>query len=173
VKKRSPLLLCSLGVLALGACLALVYGANGRAEAAGMAASVAKLPQFVTLSVDQRLVSVSWRCGDTPCTPWYLTRIMTRAEEARMYTLKFRDLDGSLVEYIISETRSGPAWPHADETKFLALSIDQRLVGISWVCNQAGCALSLVTRTMRQDEEAGGYLFTDGKTEYYIRETRE
>lgn len=132
------------------------------------------VPEFITLSVDQKLLAVSWRCRDGLCGPWFLTQVMDRADQARSHTLRVGLQDDAVAEYIISETRQGLAWPRPQESVILTLPIDQRLVSVSWACGRNGdCAPSFLTRTMRRSEETVSYIFTNGETEYHIRETRD
>jgi len=168
VNKNRSLMLCALGGLGLIAAFSLASGLAVPGPAAA-----ASLPKFITLSVDQKLLSVSWNCGGGDCRPWFLTRVMTRADRAETYVLTVRHAEDVITEYVVSETRDGPAWPRPETEIFLTLPIDQRLESFGWTCSAQGCRLSVLTRTMGPKEEADAYLFTDGKTEYYIRETRE
>lgn len=136
--------------------------------ASAQTATQANLPRVLTLSVDQRLLDVSWRCAAGKCVPWFLTKTMERTDVPRVFTL-----NGGDVGYIVSETRSGPAWPKARVTVIMSLPLDQRLLGANWACKPGGCVLSFLTRTLGPREQAKAYLFTDGETEYLLQETRE
>jgi hypothetical protein len=164
--KKHRFWLFSCAVLILGLAAALVLPASltplARAEV-----RPAVMPKFITLSVDQKLLDVSWRCPSGRCEPWFLTHVMSQADEARTFTLNGNG------DYVVSETRDGPAWPRAQETVFVTLPVDQRLAGVNWICRADGCALSFLTRTMQAGAVENGYIFTNGETEYYIRETRE
>jgi len=163
MKKTPTLMISGIGMILAGLA-ALVQARPSSAETAVRTGP----PRFVTLSVDMKLLDVSWRCDAGACRPWFLTKAMRQNDIARMFTL---DDDGA--EYVVSETRSGPAWPRARVSTAMTLPIDQRLVGASWVCKPSGCVLSCLTRTMRRGEQAGGYVFTDGDTEFFIQETRK
>ncbi len=152
-----------------GIALAVFLAAFFCADAAAAGTSAGSKPaRFVTLSVDQKLLDVSWRCAAGACVPWFLTRTMARTDAPRMFTL-----NGGDAELIVSETRTGPAWPKAAVTVIMTLPIDQRLLAANWACKPGGCVLSFLTRTMGPKEQARGYLFTDGETEYYLQETRQ
>lgn len=157
--------------VALFSCAALVLIAAIAASVASAppaeAADRQNLPRFITLSVDQKLLDVSWRCQADQCEPWFLTHVMGPADEPRTFTLNGKG------EYVVSETRDGPSWPRPEESVIVTLPVDQRLIGVNWVCASGGCSLSFLTRTMPAKAVENGYIFTNGVTEYYIRETRE
>ncbi len=164
MNKPTLLSVSGLGVVLTGCLLALIFTKPSFAETAARA----NLPRVLTLSVDQRLLDVNWRCADGECVPWFLTKTMERTDVPRVFTL-----NGGDAGYIVSETRSGPAWPKASSSVIMTLPLDQRLLAAHWACKPGGCALSFLTRTMGPLEQPRGYLFTDGETEYYLRETRE
>lgn len=164
--KKHRFLFFTGAVLILGLAAVLVMPASLAPQALAEVRPDA-MPKFITLSVDQKLLDVSWRCQSGRCEPWFLTHVMGQADVARTFTL-----NGS-GDYVVSETRNGPAWPRAQETTFVTLPVDQRLIAVNWVCKAGGCALSFLTRTMGTAAVENGYIFTNGETEYYIRETRE
>lgn len=164
MKKSRALLLSGAGLALAVSLTALVYAQPSSAETSPRGT----LTRFITLSVDMKLLDVGWRCESGACRPWFLTQAMRQNDVARMFTLT-----GGDAGYVISETRSGPAWPRAGTSTIMTLPVDQRLLRVNWVCQPTGCALSLLTRTMQRGDEANGYVFTDGDTEYFIQETRE
>jgi len=166
MKKNRSWILSLVSVMAAAAALTIVIPLFLSSPAEAQTGK--KLPQFVTLSVDMKLLDVSWRCAADRCIPWYLTKAMEQGDVSRMFTL-----NGGDTELVVSETRSGTAWPKAATSTIMTLPVDQRLLGVNWVCRPAGCSLSLLTRTMYAREEARGYVFTDGESEYFIMETRE
>ena len=125
----------------------------------------------VTLPVDQKFVDVAWRCdGQKACEPWYLLRVMARLDEPGNYLIWSPDLE---VRYFISENRVSGYW-RTEEAGTIKLSVEQRLVSVSWLCPGDGtCEPRLVTRHMKKGELARGYTFTDGRRAYYIWETAD
>jgi hypothetical protein len=164
--KKLSVLLFSCTALTIGLAAALFLPASST-PAASAAIRPEAMPKFITLSVDQKLLDVSWRCRSDKCEPWFLTHVMGPADVARTFTLNGRG------DYIVSETRDGPAWPRPEVSTIITLPVDQRLIGVNWLCGSSGCSLSFLTRTMPAAAVENGYIFTNGAEEYYIRETRE
>ncbi len=150
-----------------------VLGLIGAASAAGLAAvparaDPAKEVHRVTLPVDQKLVDVSWQCADKqPCRPWYLMRVMNSRDVTRSYTFS-----GGDTTIIVTETREGGAWSTAEGPR-VVLPIEQKLVGVRWLCRSGlKCEPWYLTRIFTDRESEGGYTFTDGETSYLILEDR-